>query len=295
MDMNDLQRFLTVAEYGNISKAADALYLSKQTISNTISKLEAELDVILFDRTISGVSLTQDGNILKAHAHRLISEFENLKNDFSGKSSQKKTVKLATTTGVFCYLTLDFLDEFYSMHPNIEVQIIELLDPQIDELLWNEEIDMAFNSEPTNYFKFDAYLFSSHKYLCILNNKHPLAKHNTIKYSDLAGFPLAIQRSFNYHMHKLMQEGFTPNIVFETIYPGLLNEFANYDRNIVSIGTDYTSIQNLKKNQVVRPFEDETCTWNNLLITKKGRKLSSEAELFYQYCVEWSKKHEASK
>lgn len=48
---------------GNISKAADFLYISQPAISKSIKKLEQELDITLFYRTPKGVTLTENGKI----------------------------------------------------------------------------------------------------------------------------------------------------------------------------------------------------------------------------------------
>ena len=56
--------FYTVANAGNISKAAEQLYISQPAISKSIRKLEQSLDVTLFSRNSRGVQLTEEGEIL---------------------------------------------------------------------------------------------------------------------------------------------------------------------------------------------------------------------------------------
>ena len=50
--------FYTVANAGNISKAAEQLYISQPAISKSIRKLEQSLDVTLFSRNSRGVQLS---------------------------------------------------------------------------------------------------------------------------------------------------------------------------------------------------------------------------------------------
>ena len=56
--------FYTVANTGNISKAASELFISQPAISKSIRKLEQSLDVTLFSRNSRGVQLTEEGEIL---------------------------------------------------------------------------------------------------------------------------------------------------------------------------------------------------------------------------------------
>ena len=50
MELSQLRYFITVAELGNMSKAAEALFVSQPNLSTSISRLEEEVGVPLFDR-----------------------------------------------------------------------------------------------------------------------------------------------------------------------------------------------------------------------------------------------------
>ena len=63
-NLNYYKAFYTVAKYRNISKAADALYISQPAISKSLSRLEENLGCSLFHRTSRGVTLTPEGTIL---------------------------------------------------------------------------------------------------------------------------------------------------------------------------------------------------------------------------------------
>lgn len=64
--MHQIEIFLTVARYQNISRAAQELYISQPAISNWISKMEGACGIPLFKRTNRGVKLTPEGEILYA-------------------------------------------------------------------------------------------------------------------------------------------------------------------------------------------------------------------------------------
>ena len=65
--------FYTVANTGNISKAASELFISQLVISKSIRKLEQSLDVTLFSRNSRGVQLTEEGEVLYGYVHRALS------------------------------------------------------------------------------------------------------------------------------------------------------------------------------------------------------------------------------
>lgn len=53
MDTRHLKYFITIAQKGNMTKAADELYVSQSSLSQYLAKLEQELGVPLFERTHS--------------------------------------------------------------------------------------------------------------------------------------------------------------------------------------------------------------------------------------------------
>ena len=67
----NLEYFLVAAEELNFTRAAKRLYISQQSLSNHISNLEKEFDVVLFNRT-SPLTLTYAGQALKTRARELL-------------------------------------------------------------------------------------------------------------------------------------------------------------------------------------------------------------------------------
>ena len=63
MDLNQLHQFITVAETENITKASHKLYITQPALSRSISRLEAELEVKLFDRKSNTLILNENGQI----------------------------------------------------------------------------------------------------------------------------------------------------------------------------------------------------------------------------------------
>ena len=62
--------FYTIVKCGSISAAADHLFLSQPAVSQTIRRLEKELNVELFIRTPKGIRLTAEGELLFAHVSK---------------------------------------------------------------------------------------------------------------------------------------------------------------------------------------------------------------------------------
>lgn len=79
MELYDLKTFITVAEEGHLTRAAQRLNTSQPAVSAHIKGLEAELGIMLFTRTPKGMRLTQEGEALKDQAARALSIIDTLR------------------------------------------------------------------------------------------------------------------------------------------------------------------------------------------------------------------------
>lgn len=71
MTLQQLTYLVKVAECGNITEAAEQLYISQPSLSTAISNLEKEMGITAFNRTKKGVTVTRDGEELLSYARML--------------------------------------------------------------------------------------------------------------------------------------------------------------------------------------------------------------------------------
>lgn len=108
MEIKDLEIFMKVYEYQNMTKAAQELFLSPQSVSNTILKLENEFNVILFERTTSGSLPTQEAIMLRANAMKLLNDFETVRGTFLVSTRKRKLSKSLLLQEYFVILPWTF-------------------------------------------------------------------------------------------------------------------------------------------------------------------------------------------
>lgn len=141
--------FCTVAETGNISKAAKELYISQPAISKSIQKLEENIGTPLFSRSSRGVTLTDEGEMLYEHVR---SAFETLS---LGEDKVKKSIELGIghlrigVSSTLCkYVLLPYLKEFIRHHPHVHISIFCQPTNQTLKLLSDDRIDIGMVGEP---------------------------------------------------------------------------------------------------------------------------------------------------
>ena len=185
--------FQEVARMGNISAAAQNLYISQSAVSQSIKQLEEQLQVRLFSRSTRGVVLTSEGKMLLdyvSHGLGLIQCGE----EKLAQSRQLLTGELiigASDTVTKTYL-VSRLEAFHQNYPAIQIRILNGTSQMVLDYLHARQVDIAFASEPKDK---DAYsirhCFDTHQifvaapnYDCDFDHAHTI--------EEIAAFPLIL-------------------------------------------------------------------------------------------------------
>jgi DNA-binding transcriptional LysR family regulator len=141
--------FYTVANAGNISKAAKELYISQPAISKSIQKLEESLGCKLFSRSSRGVLLTEEGSLLYGHVREA---FESLS---AGEDKLKRALSLGVghiqigVSSTLCkHILLPYLKEYIRRNPHVSISIQCESTNEILRLLDEHKIDIGLIGRP---------------------------------------------------------------------------------------------------------------------------------------------------
>ena len=150
-NLSSYRIFYTVANTGNIPKAAKELYISQPAISKSIQKLEESVGCKLFSRSSRGVVLTDEGKLLYEHVSEA---FETLT---MGEEKLKRSIELGVghlkigVSSTLCkYLLLPYLKEFIRQNPHISISISCQSTNDTLKLLEDNKIDIGLIGKPEN-------------------------------------------------------------------------------------------------------------------------------------------------
>ena len=150
-NLSSYRIFYTVANTGNISKAAKELYISQPAISKSIQKLEESIGCRLFSRSSRGVTLTEEGQLLYEHVS---TAFETLN---TGEEKLRRSIelgighlKLGVSSTLCKYLLLPYLKEFIRQNPHISISITCQSTNETLRLLEENKIDICLIGKPSN-------------------------------------------------------------------------------------------------------------------------------------------------
>jgi len=143
MDIRQLRYFIQVAERGSFSRAADHLRVAQPALSKHIQEMESELGVRLLDRSARGVSTTEAGERLLAHAHRILAEFAEIPDSVRGEATPRGEVRLGLPGTVSELVATPLIEAARARYPQLRIRIVEAMSGYIREWLMRGEIDLA--------------------------------------------------------------------------------------------------------------------------------------------------------
>ncbi|MBB4096645.1 LysR family transcriptional regulator [Sphingomonas kyeonggiensis] len=133
--------FAAVVEHRSFSGAADALAVSKATVSKAITRLEGRLGTTLFHRTSRRLTLTDSGRSLADHAQRILNEGTAAEEAaFESASAPAGLVRVAAPLTFGIQAVAPALADFMKLYPGIKVEL-RLSDAFVD--IVGEGIDIA--------------------------------------------------------------------------------------------------------------------------------------------------------
>ncbi|KEJ91333.1 LysR family transcriptional regulator [Synergistes jonesii] len=207
MTIQNLIEFLILAETKSIAKAAERLYVSPQGLSYSISKLEKELCVPLFNRTSRGMELNKYGQAIIVDAKQAVFSVELISQHISNcLKKDKKQVDI----GVVNTLNIAFapiIFQYYSEHCSNDVHyfIEEHHGQRLNEELLAERLDIGFTFDCYPNANIEFIPLHLEEWALLVNKEHPVAKMEFVTFEDLKGIKLALPnqyyRDFNYIMN----------------------------------------------------------------------------------------------
>ena len=149
MDFRELSYVEAIAKHQNITKAAEALYVSQPSLSKFLMNLESNLNLKLFKRVEQKYVPTYAGERYLEYARNILESKANLDAELSDIVKRDVGILNIGLPNMRCtYMLPKTLPEFNKKYPNVKINIFEGTSAKIDKKLLNGSIDLAFYSKP---------------------------------------------------------------------------------------------------------------------------------------------------
>ena len=246
MDVISCLYFVEAAKDLNFTKTAKRLYISQQTLSNHIARLEDEYNVKFFHRKPC-LKLTYAGEIFLKFAESGILNEENLRRQLMQIGEQTAgSLNIGCSPSRSSIIVVDILDTFFEKYPNVQVNLYHHHSPLLSEMALKGELDFSV-SIPQRYrstlsvnviFEDTTLLVVSDE---LLRKYHPDDYEETVeKWSngvtveDFASLPLMVVRGSKLVDRMFRMSNLTPNLLISANYPQLTTA-GLYERHAASI------------------------------------------------------------
>ncbi len=212
-----LRAFHQVAISGGFSRAAEALHLTQPAISDQVRRLEAEYDVLLFDRRHKQVVLTPSGQRLLEITRRLF-ETESQALEFLSESRALSSGKLRIIADSAMHL-LGFLAPFRARYPGVEISVRSGNSAQVTEALLAYDADLGVLGEAPQSGQFVQVQLGQTPIIAFAAKSAFRQVGASIALKDMASLPLVLRESGSRTRAKIeaaaLAQGFTLNASIE--------------------------------------------------------------------------------
>jgi len=186
MTLTELRYIVAVAREKHFGRAADACFVSQPTLSVAIKKLEEELDVKLFERGASEVSVTPLGDEIVRQAQATIESAASIKEIAKrGKDPLVGPLRLGVIYTIGPYLLPALVRRSIERMPQMPLVLQENFTIKLLEMLRTGEIDCAILAEPFPDAGLAVAPLYDEPFMIALPAGHALAKRKRISSEEL--------------------------------------------------------------------------------------------------------------
>ncbi len=187
MDEKEWHTFITVVTEGNITRAAEKLFLSQPALSYRLRHMEEEMDCPLLLRTNDGMTLTPQGEVFYEYCQRMVQETELMRQSMGQLTGEVSgTLKIGASINFADYELPVLLHSFTAKYPKIHIQVKTRYSQQIQKMYNTGEVNVAIAR--------GAYSGQG-KQVFLLDEPYCLANKDKISHEELSKRPLIQYRT----------------------------------------------------------------------------------------------------
>lgn len=305
MNLLHMKHALEVAKTGSLSKASEVLLIASPNISRSIKELETDLGITIFDRTPNGMKLTAQGEEFMNFAKGILGQIDEVEKFY--KTGAPKKQKFSISVPRACYISEAFAEfsktlskepaEIFYKETNSQRTIHNMLnhDYRLGIIRYAENYDKYFKTMlEEKGFQYE--LVTEFTYSLVMSKQSSLAQKEEITFEDLTNY-IEIAHADPYvpsmPISKVVKEELPNNIDRRIFIFERASQFDLLSLNPETFMWVSSASESLleRYNLVLKKCPDNKKVYKDLLIYKKGYKLSKLDRQFITQLGESKKKH----
>lgn len=293
MELTQLRYFQALAKSGNLTRTAKDLFISAPALSTSISRLEQEVGVLLFDRIKGRMYLNEYGQIFLQQITEGLTKLDSGK-DLLRSMAQLEDMHLTLVT-MNAVLWNGMIADFIVRYPNIHVTVIKTSSSILKKHVDIGRFDLLLGGKAQSYVQDLEWipLFVDNTVMVCLPCDHPFAHRNSLKLIELKDekfiFPPANFKLSEFYYRICREAGFEPDVIAECDY--VLSSYLHKRGLGIALTSSRACQFDIFSDSVFVPVEDvkNDMAFDQNIYWNKQQKLNKPAMLFRDFAVEYCK------
>ena len=284
MEIESLKCFVVLSDKKKFTEAAYECNMSQSTLSKKIKKMENELGVQLFNRTMHETVLTVEGEKFYKYAKSILMMY-----DRALVELKPNTIRLGCMSVLSPYHIPKMLRDFSLSHQHLEFHIKESSARYAVDHIDDFDFILIRTDLLENLTDYVICPLIDDELCVVVSTLNPLSKHSEIYLSDIKDeafiFPEKGSGGYEIFYDACKQAGFDPNIIVEMPHTSTMFSFVEENVGVsLSFKKVYQEFENPKIKMI--PLKDDL-HYPIAFVYKKGKILHPIKKEFIEYCKEY--------
>lgn len=294
MEFRQLEYFISLAQTGTFSEAAERVHVSQPALSQQIKKLEDELGAPLVERMGTNIKLTENGEKFLPEAMEVLDSVRSAENVVRpGESALEGTLKLGVIPTIAPYALPALINELKPGLNDLEVHIEEQQTETLLEQLKIGTVDHLLLSPPLPDTGVRTTRVGREPFFLAVHEDEPIASSETIITEDITDEPILLLEEG--HCLRDQTLSFCQN---QNIQPNVVFQGSNLQSilNLIETGFGYTFVPEMVVDNVRRselafiPFENPKPERAIVLARRNSTELTNLDKHLYELIEDWFQK-----
>lgn len=288
MDILQLKYFQTVAKFQHITNASEELHISQPSLSKTISKLERELGVPLFDRQGRNIKLNSFGKSFLKRVNRIFVEIDESKKELKDMAGleQGKITLASISLGSFP----NMLEGFLQKYPEVSFRQVLAYTFEMKRKLEEGSIDLCISSVSIDSPDIVNIPLLTEEIFLAVSKNHRLANYESVDLIEVADEHfISMKKGYGFRDITDIccgKAGFTPNIMFESDGVSSLLSLVNAGFGVTFLPPAENRNFSFELPKLIK-IKNPTPIRTIYLSYVEGRYLSKAAREFCKYTIDY--------
>lgn len=296
MNLNQLKIFYMAAKRGNLSKAAEDLFITQPAVTKGIQRLQEHYNIRLMDRFGKKMVLTNAGEVLFKIAEKIFELEKHAEESIRELKQRKKgRIRIQASESFGAYYLPSFMNPFSKAHPFIKISVNILPSEHVVNNIADLECDIGFISYPIEHEKVHIHAILEDQLVFILPPDHPISSQKQLNPKDLEGNPMIVhERKSTPHLvfHEFINKhGITVNSSLELSSNRAIKQAVESGLGIALISRKIADEEIQSGRLAAIPLPDGSIKRKFYLVYHKEKYISETLQRFLDQVDAWAKEY----